>query len=245
MPIHFDTGFHHTGSFGDGEILDVLYRYLGLTDRLQKVPFNPDGFDLLRCLETGFEFRFPYGYERIRKRLLDTFPGETKAVNKYLQAVQEAFHSFPYLKLEPDQLDTSIQKSVSGPSLQEFLDGLTDNKALKWVLTIHWLLHGVPPEEAPFAFNACVVGSYYESVHGIEGGGLKLAQTYDTLLDELGVDVYLGQGASRIRVSSDNAVTGVRLEDGSELSCGGCISTVHPQDDRKRSQTVAQFSRHP
>ncbi len=228
--VHFDTGFHHTGSFGNGEILDVLYRYLGLTDRLQKVPFNPDGFDLLRCLETGFEFQFPYGYERIRKRLLDTFPGETNAVNKYLQAVKDAFNSFPYLKLDPGQLDTSIQKSIYGPSLQEFLDDLTDNKALKWVFSIHCLLHGVPPEEAPFAFNACVVGSYYESVHGIKGGGLKLAQTYDSLLEEMGVDVYLGQGANHIRLSSDKAVSGVRLEDGSELTCRGCISTVHPRE---------------
>ena len=59
--VYFDTGFHHTGGLGDGEILDTLFHYLGLADRLEKIPFDPDGFDLLLCRDTGFEFRFPYG----------------------------------------------------------------------------------------------------------------------------------------------------------------------------------------
>jgi all-trans-retinol 13,14-reductase len=228
--VYFDTGFHHTGSFGDGEILNTLFRYLGIADRLEKKPFDPDGFDLLRCLETGFEFRFPYGYERIRQRLHETFPRETKAVDDYLQAVRDTFNSFPYLNIDPDYIGTSIQKSVHGPSLKQFLDRLTNNQALKWVLSIHCLFHGVFPEEAPFAFNACVVGSYYESVHGIKGGGRSLAMAYDALLEKLGVAVYCGQGVSAIRLSSDHSPSGVRLEDGTNLKCRNCISTVHPKE---------------
>ena len=115
--VHFDTGFHHTGSLGDGEALDTLFRYLDLSEQLIKEPFDPDGFDRLHCRRAGFELRFPYGYERIRERLLDTFPEEATAVNEYLQAVEDAFNSFPYLKLEPDQTEMSIQKTTSGPSI--------------------------------------------------------------------------------------------------------------------------------
>ena len=228
--VYFDTGFHHTGSFGEGEVLDTLFHYLGLSDKLEKLPFNQDGFDLLRCLETGFEFQFPSGYERIRQRLSDTFAGESRAINEYLQAVKDGFNSFPYLKLETDQLDMSIQKTAQGPSLQQVLDNLTDNTALKWVLSIHCLLHGVLPEEVPFDYHACVVGSYYESVHSIKGGGRSLARAYDGVLKERGVDIYCGLGVSEIRFSADHCPTEVRLADGTGLKCRNCISTVHPRE---------------
>ena len=228
--VYFDTGFHHTGSLGEGEVLDTLFHYLGLSDKLEKLAFNPDGFDLLRCLETGFEFHFPCGYERIRDRLGDTFPAESKAINEYLQAVKDGFNSFPYLKLEPEQFDMSIQKTAQGPSLQQVLDNLTDNTVLKWVLSIHCLLHGVLPEEVPFDYHACVAGSYYESVHRIKGGGRSLARAYDSVLAERDVDIYGGQGVSEIRFSADHCPTEVRLADGTSLNCRNCISTVHPME---------------
>jgi all-trans-retinol 13,14-reductase len=226
--VYFDTGFHYTGSLGDREILDAFFHYLGLSERLEKMPFDPDGFDLIRCQSTGFELRFPYGYERIRERLLETFPRESRAINEYLQTVKDTFNSFPYLNLNPDLLDSGVPKGLNGPSLKDFLDRLTTNDALKWVLSIHCLLHGVPPEEVPLAFHACVVGSYYESVHGIKGGGRALTKAYESQLEKLGVDVYCGQGVSEIIFSADSSPAGIRLQDGKILGCGGCISTVHP-----------------
>lgn len=226
--VYFDTGFHHTGGLGEGEVLNTYFHYLGLAERIQKVPFDPDGFDLLHCRETGFNFRFPYGYQRIRERLLENFYGETDAIDNYLQAVKHTFDSFPYLKLDYTRYDPSILKTVQGPSLSQFLDSLTNNKALKWVLSLHCLLHGVPPEQVPFAFNACIVGSYYESVHGIKGGGRKLARIYDELLTETGVDVYCGQRVSEILLSADSRPRGVRLMDGTKLDCHSCVSTIHP-----------------
>ena len=228
--VYFDTGFHHTGGLGDGEVLDTLFRYLGLAGGIQKIPFDPDGFDLMLCLDADFDFRFPYGYERIRERLLETFYDEADAINGYLQAVKDTFDSFPYLKLEPDRFDTSILKTVHGTSLRQFLDSLTDNKALKWVLSIHCLLHGVPPEQVPFAYHACIAGSYYESVHGIKGGGRQLANAYDDLLAEIGVDVYCGQAVSEIYLAADSRPSGVRLKDGTKFDCASCVSTIHPKE---------------
>jgi len=63
--LFFDTGFHYTGGFGTGEPMDIFFRYLGLSDKVKKLPFDEYGFDTLRCLDPPFEFSYPYGYERI------------------------------------------------------------------------------------------------------------------------------------------------------------------------------------
>jgi all-trans-retinol 13,14-reductase len=86
----------------------------------------------------------------------------------------------------------------------------------------------VPPDEIPFVNHACVVGPYYESVHGIRGGGLSLAKAYEVQLKKLGVDVYCGHGVLKIGLSSDGTPAEVRLADGQQLDCSGCVSTVHP-----------------
>ncbi|UCF94441.1 MAG: NAD(P)/FAD-dependent oxidoreductase [Desulfobacterales bacterium] len=228
--VYFDTGFHYTGSFGDGEILDLFFRYLGLDDQLEKTPYDPQGFDLIRNLEAGFEFWFPYGYHRIRQRLHATFPAEKDAVDTYLQAVEATYHAFPYISLNTDAFSVAMPSGIHGPSLQQFLDRLTDNRLLKWVLSIHCLLHGVPPEEIPFTNHACIVGPYFESVHGIQGGGGSLVRALDGQLAKLGVAVYCGTGVREIRFAADRTLTGVYLEEGKNLDCRGCVSTVHPRE---------------
>ena len=225
---YFDTGFHYTGSFGEDEILDIFFRYLGLADQLERAPYDPEGFDIFRSLKNGFEFRFPYGYDRIRQRFYETFPAEKGAVDTYLQAVKNTYNSFPYISLSEDVTPAGMQIGVHGQSLKAFLDRLTDNRVLKQVLSMHCLLHGVPSDEIPFVNHACVVGPYYESVHGLSGGGLSLAKAFETQLKKLGVDVYCGHGVSKIRLSSDSSPAGVRLENGQKLDCSGCVSTVHP-----------------
>lgn len=225
---YFDTGFHYTGGLGENEILDVFFRYLGVADQLEKIPYDPEGFDILRTLKNGFEFRFPYGYDRIRERFYETFPEEKSAVNTYLRAVADTYNSFPYISLNEDTSPAGIQNRVHGQTLKQFLDRLTDNRVLKSVLSMHCLLHGVPPDEIPFVNHACVVGPYYESVHGIRGGGLSLVKSFEVQLEKLGVDVYCGHGVRKIRLSSDSTPAGVLLEDGQQLDCSGCVSTVHP-----------------
>ena len=82
--LFFDTGFHYTGGLGTGEPVDLFFRYLGLSDALEKVPFREDAFDSFRCLEPPFNFHFPCGYDRIRERFYEVFPDEHEAIDTYL-----------------------------------------------------------------------------------------------------------------------------------------------------------------
>ncbi|MBA4389741.1 MAG: NAD(P)/FAD-dependent oxidoreductase [Syntrophus sp. (in: bacteria)] len=225
--LFFDTGFHYTGGLGAGEPVDLFFRYLGLSDALEKVAFREDAFDSFRCLEPPFVFRFPCGYDRIRERFYEVFPDECEAIDTYLSAVREQYHSVPYVNLDMSEVSAGFS-TVHGPTLQEFLDRLTNNRLLKCIFSMHCFLYGVAPDEVSFANHANVAGSYYESVNGISGGGLKLTEIFEEQLEKAGVHVFRGQEVTGMLLSNDGAFCGLTLKDGTNVSAEGCISTIHP-----------------
>jgi len=226
--LFFDTGFHHSGSIGRGEIGEIFFRYLGLSDSLKQVPCNPECFDIVRFTDTRFEFRFPTGYERISERLHATFPRDGKAIDPYLEAIKEQCASLPYLNLDAHFGTLEAIKNVHGLSLAEFLGRHTDNAILKEVLYIHCLLNGVSPDEQSLINYANIVGPYYESVNRIHGGGGAIIREFEKALAEAGVDVFCGDAVTEIIVSPAGILQGVRLQDSTVKEADGCISTIHP-----------------
>jgi all-trans-retinol 13,14-reductase len=226
--LFFDTGFHYTGGLGEGEPLDIFFRYLGLSGKVQKYPFHERGFDTFRCLDPSFEFPFPYGYERIRESLRSAFPKDAGAVNTYLDEVRQIYHSQPYVDIKGSG-ETHGLSINQGRTLRERLDSITGNEMLKSILSMHCMLHGVNPKEVPFAYHACIAGSYYESAHGIRGGGRSLTEAFDARLSELGVEVLCGTTAREILLSRDYSVLGLRTTDDRVLECERCVSTIHPR----------------
>lgn len=226
--ISFDTGFHYSGCMGDGEILDTLFRYLGLSEKLEKKPLDADGFDIVRAGDTGAEFRFPWGGERVRESLRARYPEEKAAIDQYLDTVFDVCDSTPYLNLELTREGRPEPAAVHSASLKTYLDRLSGNAELKGLLSLHCLLYGVAPDEVPVSHHALIVAPYYRSAHGIRGGGRSVARAFTEALSAQGVDIYCGQGVEDLLFDPDATLKGVRLANGDILNCAGCISTVHP-----------------
>jgi all-trans-retinol 13,14-reductase len=91
------------------------------------------------------------------------------------------------------------------------------------------LLYGTPPEDALFSTHALVAGSYYRSVHAIEGGGAAVTRAFQARLDALGVEVLCGDAVEGVRVTPDGAFSGVVLSNGEEVPGECCIWSAHPK----------------
>ncbi len=227
--VQIDTGFHYAGGWGDGECLDLFCRFLGLADRIEKLPLAADGFDTVLCRRPACEFRFPCGPGRLRERLHETFPGERAAIDAYLQEMAQVNAAFPFINIEADWAGIGAADPRQGPTLQEVLDRLTGNRLLQGLLSVHTLLYGVPPPQAPFALHAIVAGPYYQSAHTLRGGGRSLAEAFDAELARRGVAVFCGDGAEALLLDGEGRPRGVRLAGGRTLACGGCVFTAHPK----------------
>lgn len=227
--VHFDTGFHYSGGLGAGEPLDLFFRFLGLSDRINSYPFDAEGFDLFSCERPGFEFHVPTGYARIEEKLGEVFPAERGAIKSYLAQVRSICAAMPYLNPDAEIDPNAALRRVLGPTLRETLDALTGNVLLKSLLSMHSLLYGVSCDEVSFAQHAAIVGNYYQSARGIRGGGLSLARACDARLAELGVDVLCSSEVTEIIVGAGGALSGVRLAGGVALTCNAAIATVHPR----------------
>jgi all-trans-retinol 13,14-reductase len=227
--VHFDTGFHYSGGLGVGEPLDLFFRYLGLSDRISSYPFAAEGSDLFRCERPDFEFQVPTGYARLEEKLGEAFPAERIAIKSYLAQVRSICATMPYLNLDAEIDPNAALRRILGPTLREILDALTGNVLLKSVLSMHTLLYGVSCDEVSFAQHAAIVGNYYQSTHGIRGGGLRLACACDARLAELGVDVLCSSEVTGMITGPGGALAGVEVAGGDMLACNAAIATVHPR----------------
>lgn len=228
--ILFDTGLHYSGGLGENDILDVFFRYLGIRGSLVTEALDEQGFDIIHHTDREFTFRLPSGVDPIRNALKTMFPEENEAIDWYLAAVDAIYSSLPYINLDAPLIPLKWSADGQGRTLKEVLDGLTENRLLKRLLSTHCLLHGVLPEEVSFFAHACVVAPYYRSVHRIKGGGERLAEVFDACLLDLGVETYTGRAAQALCFTSDGTLRGIRLADGEEVSGTTCVSTIHPRE---------------
>ncbi len=224
--IYFDSGFHYAGGLGAGGPLLPLLRHLGIADKLQLFPYDADGFDCLRLSSSDEEYSLPVGFNNIRNYLGGRFPQAKAEIDLYLDEITSIWRYFPYLDLDTDLADFGME-SVHGCSLQERLKVFSPWPHLQSLLSMHSLLYGVPPDQAPFSLNAQVAGSYYHSVHGIVGGGRQLIRVFLELLEGAGVDLQCSAEVKQI-LAGEAIVAGVRLELGEEIFAAEVIATVNP-----------------
>ena len=225
---HFDTGLHYLGSAGPGEPLDTYFRHMGLK-RLPLAPCDAEGFDRIRIAGRSGELALPSGYEALGERLAYEFPGERKGIATYLRDIRSSFDASPFLNIgEPPNPRHMAGDAFDTVSFAHYLDSTFDGPELKALLSMHCLLYGASPHEAPFSLHAKIVGSYYQSANKIIGGGPTLVDAYGEALARAGVEVRTGAGVTAMELNSDGGIAALVTERGEHFATSACISTIHP-----------------
>ncbi len=224
--LYFDIGFHYVGGLGEGSPFRVLFRHLGLENRLELFPFAAAGFDGLQISASGERFALPVGFAEIKAALCARFPVVQAEITTYLAEIEAKWSHVPYLDLDAEIADFGIW-AVHGISLQERLQVFAAYPQLQSLLSMHSLLYGVQPDSASATLNAQVAGSYYHSVHGIVGGGRALIDALLALVAAEGVEIRCRAEVTSLRASGA-AIMGVSLASGEVLNAQEVVATLNP-----------------
>ncbi|MCQ4118135.1 phytoene desaturase family protein [Rhodococcus tibetensis] len=84
----FEVGVHYIEDAGPGGMMPHVLEGLGLADRVEFLPLDPNGFDTI--IGPDVELRTPRGWDAYRDNLVAAFPTERRAIGRYLALAQAA-----------------------------------------------------------------------------------------------------------------------------------------------------------
>ncbi len=227
--IPFDTGFHFTGGFYRNGILDDMLRVLGVEKLIRPIHLTGEGDNrfVIEAEEAGYDL--PAGYLATIAKLKEYFPSEALAIDEYFEMVKSVCLRTVGMDLRrishsPGSLDEDYV------SLDEVLNRLTENRALKGVLAGYSMCYGVKPAEISFANHSRVGYGLYESVARVEDGGDAFIRAFLERAGALEIETMCGTQITECADVRNGVVGRFVLSSGEEISCDRCIFTVHPQE---------------
>ena len=225
----FDVGLHYIGDCGPGGLFSSMTEQLGISDRVEFVPMDQDGFDTY--LGPNLKFRAPAGWKRYRQRLHETFPQEARAIDRYLDTLRSAAGAFTGAAPSGGPpLTQLLGKHWSQCTLGEVFDVLELSDPLRHVLAGQCGNYAAPPSRAALGMHALMTDHYMRGAYFIRGGARPLVEGLIQVIEDGGGEVRLRQRAKRIIVENGKAV-GVESAKGEEMRAPLVVSNA----DAKRT----------
>ena len=226
----WDVGLHYVGQMQDDQSA-VRRAFDHVTARNVKWQPLPDVYD--RILIEGRTFEFATGLERFRDGLMQAFPAESRAIDRYIAAVVACNRAsgLYYAEKAVPALVASLAGGLmrmpfmrwAKQTTREVLESLTGNPELMGVLTAQWGDYGLPPGQSSFAAHATIVAHYFDGASYPVGGASTIAAAMVAQIELAGGAVVTGAEVSEILLAGTR-VRGVRVSDGREFQSDMVLS---------------------
>lgn len=223
----FDTGVHYLGGLDIGENLHQIFKYLGILDDLNLVRLNDD-FDIIR-MPNGKELKIGQGYDKYEAFLLEEFPHEKEAIQKFITKVKELCTCFPLYNLRLNGEKTYyMDEAILTEGAWDFVSKLTNNKELIAAFLGNAYLYAGDKKRTPMYVVALILNSYIKGSYRIADGGTQLVKALVKQLRNNGVELYKRKEVVEGFKSEDGTLSGVLCSDGTSYSADVFISNLHP-----------------
>jgi len=168
----FCADVHYISQCDSGRTIDQFFTYLEC-----QVPFNsldPDCID--RVITPEVDFKIPLGWETLRTRLLDTFPEEQVAINRYCDEIQQIHQAVHNLVREVRWYDQKWSDWLKLPkywnlfskrnwTLQDLYNHVGLSPKLQNLLAGQSGDYALPPNEIALLTHTALVWDYSEGAY--------------------------------------------------------------------------------
>ncbi|KAM6905121.1 all-trans-retinol 13,14-reductase [Xenentodon cancila] len=228
--FEFDVGIHYIGDMLDHKPFRCMVDQLTNGQLLWEPLENPFDHVLLGPPENRRRYPIYSGNTRFPEELKKCFPGEEKAIDKYMTLAKKAGRGIwllALLKLCPVPLAkfliyTGLTKHLSfffemAPrSLTEVVNELTDNKDLRAVFSYIFGTYGNMPKDASFAMHSLLVTHYLNGAWYPKGGASEIAYHMIPIIEKAGGAVLVRAPVNRILFNDAKEACGVSVLKGQE-----------------------------
>lgn len=252
----WDVGVH---AVGEVTVRSMPGRLLhALTDgKLQWAPLGSvyDAFHF----PGGMHIDFPDSPQAYRENLLQAFPREATAIDKYLglaKSISSGMRGYYFSRVLPLKVSGPAQRVLANgvrPHLKattrSVIASLTDDPKLRTLFSAQWGYYGSTPSRSAFAMQALVVKHFLWGGYYPVGGSQQIANTLLATVAAHGGWTRIMADVDQILVEHGKAA-GVRLKTGEEiraprvLSAAGVLSTVAKllPEEHRRTKWAQSFS---
>jgi len=220
--VRFETGVHYTSGFAQGEVLDVLYRHLGIRSQINAVRLDIGGFEKVHM--GGQSYEFAQGYDLHIDKMCRYFPRSADEIKNFYHEIKK----FGYYNSLEGVLNQNIDlNQLSVNAYQKIRTQLSDPLVFN-VLTGTNPLYAGRKDYTPYMQVGHILDTYIRDSWRIQDGGENLVGTLKELLKKQGVSILTGEAASGLTFDGDS-ISGIKLNGSNEIKCKHVISTLHPQ----------------
>lgn len=172
----FNAQLHYVISCGEGDVVNIFLKRLGLDKEVTFNLLNADGYDRVYC--ENKVLNIPYGLENLSANMLRLYPESSAEIGKFIKiliAFREAAQSMPsHLRHVPSALKALPSFCRLFPyyskTLQEVFDLCRLPKTLQTLVSGQLIDYMLPPKDLSFLvwcalFNGYSKGAYYPTKH--------------------------------------------------------------------------------
>jgi phytoene dehydrogenase-like protein len=207
--FEFDVGIHYIGECDRDGMITRALNGLGLAERVVFRRLDPDGYSTLHFPD--LTFRIPFGWDRYRSRLLETFPEEREPLGAVLDVMQEvsgASHRLSRGEIGMAELATEAPLFLQAglrPVTELFAEHRLSQKAAG-VLLGEQGCYAVRPSETPVVMAAGLTDHFLRGAYYPVGGGQVLAGRLIEAIRAYGGEVRTNCPVDRIRIEQGRVV---------------------------------------
>ncbi len=224
----FDAAVHVTLEAAPGRLTANLLDHLGVGDLCRFVaigdPYTVAMPDLL--------LRLPNGLDPYIEAHAKLFPHEADALRRYFEMRMQLFIQMARMPQQIGVTELAEAMRVAplvfrfrSATVQEVLDQYFTDDRLKALLGVAWPYVGSPPSRLSFLLYSQVMELLVTDARYALGSFQTLVDALVAGLERSGGQLVTGRAVERITVD-DGAVTGVVLDDGSEVSTRVVVSNA-------------------
>ncbi|MCI0393408.1 MAG: NAD(P)/FAD-dependent oxidoreductase [Chloroflexi bacterium] len=222
----FSPGVHYIGDLGPGGALRRIYEGLGVSQDLEFLELNPDGYDRIYVGQERFDI--PKGEQRYVARLKERFPHEARGIDGLFRAVADI--NWVLQKITTMQLFLPRLRALRWMlgTASEMIDYYVQDPLLRAILSGQAGDNGLPPSEVSCIIHAAMMYHYLHGSYYPRGGGGAIPRAFVRALKRAGGEIRLNTRVQQIIVENKRAL-GVELANGERLWARHIVSNADPE----------------